>query len=113
MKHKPYQSESTLPESGGEFSHDASLLNYHTDSYLHYLHFDDIVPTALACSRHKNYSLVHQTAEILYGLMKFKLKGSVEEGRKYLFRCDFFSCSESTEIWHASSFAVKKCPCFF
>ena len=31
----------------------------------------------------------------------------------YLFRCDFTSCSESTEIWHADSFCVKKCPVIF
>ena len=31
----------------------------------------------------------------------------------YLFRCNFSSCSESPEIWHADSFCVKKCPCFF
>ena len=37
----------------------------------------------------------------------------MEGRRKYLFRCDFSSCSESTEIWHADSFCVKKCPCVF
>ena len=31
----------------------------------------------------------------------------------YLFRCHFSSCSESTEIWHADSFCVKKCPVHF
>ena len=31
----------------------------------------------------------------------------------YLFRCNFSSCSESTEIWHADSFVLLKCPCFF
>ena len=41
------------------------------------------------------------------------LKGSVKERGMYLFRCDFSSCSESTEIWHAYSFCVKKGPCFF
>ena len=41
------------------------------------------------------------------------MKGSVKGRRMYLFRCDFSSCSESTEIWHAYSFCVKKCPCFF
>ena len=30
-----------------------------------------------------------------------------------VFRCDFSSCSESTEIWHADPFCVKKCPWFF
>ena len=42
-----------------------------------------------------------------------QLKGSVKERRMYLFRCDFSSCSESAEIWHADSFCVKKCPCLF
>ena len=37
----------------------------------------------------------------------------MEGRRKYLFRCNFLSCSESTEIWHADSFCVKKCPCVF
>ena len=41
------------------------------------------------------------------------MKGSVEGRRKYLFCCDFSSCSESAEIWHAYSFCVKKCPCGF
>ena len=27
----------------------------------------------------------------------------------YPFRCDFSSCSECTEIWHADSFCVKNC----
>ena len=40
----------------------------------------------------------------------WQLKGSVEGRRKYLFHCDFPSCSESTEIWHADSFCV---PVFF
>ena len=31
----------------------------------------------------------------------------------YLFHWDVSSCSESTEIWHADSFHVKKCPCGF
>ena len=36
------------------------------------------------------------------------------EGRSmYLFRSNFLSCLESTEIWHAYSFCVKRCPCFF
>ena len=41
------------------------------------------------------------------------MKGSIEERRMYLFRCNFSSCSESAEIWHADSFYVKKCPCVF
>ena len=37
------------------------------------------------------------------------------EGRcMYLFHCEFSSCSESTEIWHANSFCFKKMSlCFF
>ena len=31
----------------------------------------------------------------------------------YLFRCDFSSCLESTQIWHAYSFCVKTFPCVF
>ena len=46
-------------------------------------------------------------------MMNDILKGSVEGRRKYLFRCDFSSCSESAEIWHADSFCVKKCSCGF
>ena len=41
------------------------------------------------------------------------LKGSVEERHVNQFRCDFSSSSECTEIWHANSFCVTKCPCFF
>ena len=40
-------------------------------------------------------------------LWSFQLNASVEGRRKYLFRCDFSSCSESAEIWHADSFAIQ------
>ena len=36
--------------------------------------------------------------------------GSVQERHMYRFRCDFSSCSESTEICHANSFLVKNVP---
>ena len=42
-----------------------------------------------------------------------QLKGSVKERNMHLFCCDFSSCSESTEIWHAYSFWVKKYRVFF
>ena len=41
------------------------------------------------------------------------LKGSMRQRRRFGFRHDVWSCSESTEIWHADSFYVNKCPCFF
>ena len=41
-----------------------------------------------------------------------KLKGSVQASPMWLFRSDFPSCSESSEIWH-DSFSVKKCPWIF
>ena len=41
------------------------------------------------------------------------MKGSVEGRCMYLFRCNFSCCSESTEIRHANSFCVEKCPCIF
>ena len=44
-----------------------------------------------------------------------QLKGSVEGRLMYLFRCNFSSCSESTEIQYGmlTLFVLKKCPCAF
>ena len=37
-----------------------------------------------------------------------QLKGSVKGRHTYLFCCDFSSCSESEELWHADSFLCQK-----
>ena len=42
-----------------------------------------------------------------------QLKGSMEERRMYRFRCDFWSCLETTEMRHADSSYVKNSPCIF
>ena len=49
----------------------------------------------------------------IYPKMGLAIEGLHGRGIFTYFRCDFSSCSESTETWHAYSFCAKKCPCFF